>query len=301
VATRDWNQTFSGWTGAEGTVEEGKAQRTITLVREALGARARLREEGFSVYPKGSYPNRTNVVRDSDIDIAAELTGLRNHEFIHGAEGLGLRDLGMTPYGGDYSVVKFKDDVEAALRAAFGTALVTRGNKAIRIKETSSTLPVDVVCCQTVIVHTSKTASHQGIKIWPDHGASIINYPKQHLEQGLVKNERTTKRYKRSVRILKRLENEMVSKGVIEVVPSFLIESLVWNCENLTFASASDWGSIIKAVIVESYNDTKTDEAAKGLLEANSIKFLFHASQGWTRQQANDFLLAAWRYVGYKN
>jgi len=29
----------------------------------------------LDVYAKGSYPNFTNVVRDSDVDIAAELTG----------------------------------------------------------------------------------------------------------------------------------------------------------------------------------------------------------------------------------
>jgi hypothetical protein len=31
--------------------------------------------------------------------------------------------------------------------------------------------------------------------------------------------------------------------------------------------------------------------------EANGIKFLFHPAQKWTRQQARDFIYAAWQYV----
>jgi hypothetical protein len=296
---RDWEQSFSGWTGAEGTVEEAKAQRTLTMVRDALSKSAALAGEDVTVYPKGSYPNRTNVVRDSDIDVAVELTSIRNHEFKHSAEGLTIQDFGLTPYRGSYDTSKFKDHVQAALEAAFGARLVARGNKAIRIEATSSTLPVDVVPCQHVIVHHSKTTSNQGIKIYPDRGQPIINYPKQHLDNGLKKNERTSKRYKRSVRILKRLENEMVAQNRIKVVPSFLIESLVWNCANSTFASSGNWKSIIRSIIVEAYNDTNTDEAAKNLLEANNIKYLFHASQKWTREQANQFLHDAYNYVGY--
>lgn len=296
---RDWEQTFSGWVGAEGTVEESKAQTTLTRVKDALRTSAALREHSYEVYPKGSYPNRTNVVRDSDIDIAVELTGLRTHEFSHQAQGLGLSDFGLTPYSGGYSVGQFKNDVEAALRTAFGTQLVTRGNKAVRIDATTSTLPADVVPCQRLIAHQSLTGTpRQGVKIWPDRGIAIANYPKQHLQEGLSKNQQTTKRYKRSVRILKRLENEMVAQRVVEIVPSYLIESLVWNCQNSTFSGVA-WKTTIRSIIIESYNATKSDDAAKALVEANNIKYLFHANQKWTRLQANEFLQKAWAYVGY--
>jgi hypothetical protein len=295
---RDWDQTFSGWTGAEGTVEEDNAQRTLSRVRDAIGKSMALVEVDVLVYPKGSYPNRTNVVRDSDIDVAVELTSIRNHEFRHSAKDLTIRDLGLTPYSGPYNTGKFKDHVEAALRTEFGSKLVTRGNKALRVEATSNTLPADVVPCQRVLVHHSRTTSNRGIKINPDRGTPVINYPKQHLDEGLKKNDRTNKRYKRSVRNLKRLENEMVSKGVIQIVPSFLIESLVWNCRNATF-DGSAWTGIIRAIIVEAYSDTKTEEDAKDLLEANNIKFLFHPAQKWTREQANQFLRDAWNYVGY--
>lgn len=298
--TRDWEQVFSTWTGAEGTVEEEKAQRTLRRVRDALAASTAIAAIDVSVYPKGSYPNRTNVVRDSDMDVSAELTSIWNHEFTHDAQGLTIDQIGLTRYTGGYDQLSFKDHVEAALVAEFGRQLVERGNKAIRINATANTIPADVVPCQTVIEHTSRTYERQGIKIRPDRGLPIINWPKQHLNQGLTKNNATTKRYKRTVRILKRLENEMVSNRVIDVVPSFLIESMVWNVVTPTFMTPTTWKGIVRAVIAEAYNDTKDDAPAKGrLLEANRIKYLFHPAQKWTRQQGNDFLLAAWRYVGF--
>jgi hypothetical protein len=296
--TRDWESIFSGWTGAEGTVEESKAQRTLARVKDALTNYSALSATSISVYPKGSYPNRTNVVQDSDIDVSVELTIVQHHKFIHQAEGLTIQDFGLTPYSGAYEWRSFKDHVEQALIAEFGAGLVERGNKAIRVKATSNTIPADVVPCETAVTHTSRTGLHKGVQINPDRGPLIINYPKQHLDEGLVKNTATGKRYKRSVRILKRLENEMVANRLISVVPSFLIESLVWNCGNATFAG-STWKGTIRAIIVEGFNDTKTDESAKDLLEANTIKFLFRPSQKWTREQANQFLQDAWNYVGY--
>ena len=78
---RDWEGTLSGWIGAEGTVEEEKAQRTLERVKRAIAASSDLASVNVSVYPKGSYPNRTNVVRDSDMDVAVELTSIVSHEF----------------------------------------------------------------------------------------------------------------------------------------------------------------------------------------------------------------------------
>src|SRR4051794_31675895 len=117
---RDWEETFAGWTGAEGTVEEEKAQRTLSRIRDALDASTDLAAVDVDVYPKGSYPNRTNVVRDSDIDIAVELTSIWHHDFVQEASNLTMQDLRLTPYAGPYRTQSFKDHFEAALVATFG-------------------------------------------------------------------------------------------------------------------------------------------------------------------------------------
>lgn len=264
----------------------------------------RLGNYDFTVYAKGSYPNFTNVVRDSDVDIAVELTTFFKSDFIGEAEGLTLADVGYTVYEGDATLAGFKNDVERALIAYFGAAAVDRGAKAIRVAENSGRLPADVVPCLTDRTFSSRSGRHfDGIRLLDDRDPSriLVNYPKQHLEQGTRKNNATSKRYKRVVRILKRLENEMVDEGVIKEVPSFLIESAVWNVLDSDFQAAT-WNQRVRATLLHIYNGTLDDScvASDQWLEANAIKYLFHQAQGWSRRDANDFAGKAWDYVGFE-
>lgn len=225
-----------------------------------------------------------------------ELTSIEQHEFIHEAKGLTIADFGLTRYSGDYSVPKFKDDVEAALRRQFGAGAVERGNKAIHVKESRRGLKADVVVCQTLKSHSHPNvdSTRTGILIEPDRGADIHNFPKHHLDEGVFKNNATSRRYKRLVRIVKRLENEMVDAGVTKEVPSFLMESMVWNVPNSVFNNNFTWTARLKDALVHIYN---ADRSA--WLEANAIKFLFHPSQGWTEDSAMQFVQASWNYVDF--
>jgi hypothetical protein len=110
----------------------------------------------------------------------------------------------------------------------------------------------------------------------------------------------TNRRYKRVVRILKRLENEMVDRGVITAVPSFLIESAVFNVPDRCFV-LSTWTARVEAALTHIFNGTKTDDCvgSEDWLEVNRCKYLFSGEQSWSRGTANDFALQAWRYVGF--
>jgi hypothetical protein len=291
--------TLAKWTGRASDAEDARYERTKNEIRAALKG-GRLDQYSFSVYAKGSYPNHTNVVADSDVDIAAELTSIVQHEFIHAAKGLKLADFGLHPYTGSYRQPSFKDDVASALAHHFGAGVVERGNKAIHVRESSRSLKADVVVCETLTSHISRQCTRRGIQIEPDRGPVIHNFPQQHYDEGVAKNNATSKRYKRVVRILKRLENEMVDNGIIDVVPSFLIESLVWNVPNTHFNNHSTWTERVRAALGVMYHGTKGPEPESARwLEANNVKFLFHESQGWTREQANAFTLKAWQYLGF--
>jgi hypothetical protein len=299
---RDWEAAFSNWKGKASDSEQDRYERTCRAIGDALRASERLGKYEFTVYAKGSYPNFTNVVRDSDVDIAVELTTYRTNRFIHAAEGLTIQDLGLTPYTGDATLAGFKDDVEHALIAYFGAAAVDRGSKAIRVAENTGRLPADVVPCVTERTWTSRTGHNDGIRLLNDRNPTerIVNYPKQHLEQGTRKNDATSRRYKRVVRILKRLENEMVEKGIIEVVPSFLIESSVWNVPNSGF-DASSWKGRVRAALAHIYNETRTPDCVTSddWLEANAIKYLFYTGQNWNYTDAHEFASKAWDYIGF--
>jgi hypothetical protein len=300
--TRDWESTFSGWTGRASDAEQSRYEWTRNQIDEALRGNARLATYSFNVYAKGSYPNFTNVVRDSDVDVAAELTTLFQNDFIGEATGLDLADVGITPYTGDASLAGFKDDVHLALVDHFGSGPVDRGKKAIHIRESSRGLAADVVPCVTHRTYFSRTYHEEGIRLRNDARPSelIENYPKRHLERGTAKNDATSRRYKRVVRILKRLENEMVDRGAIGEVPSFLIESAVFNVPNDHF-DYSTWTARVRAALAHIFNGTMNDDCVRSSdwMEVNRIKYLFHSSQNWTHEQAHEFASKAWDYVGF--
>lgn len=292
---RKTEEQLNNWTGKASDAEQQRYEWTKDQVNQALTG-GRFDTESFIVYPKGSYPNHTNVVRDSDVDIAVELTSIQRHEFTHSAKGMKLEDFGVTRYVGDYGVTSFKDDVEAALRRQFGSAAVERGNKAIHVKESRLGLKADVVVCQTLKSHPSPhvTSTRTGILIDPDRGPEIHNFPKHHMDEGVTKNTATLRRYKRLVRIVKRLENEMVDANLIREIPSFLMESMIWNVPNSTFTSHDTWNDRLRAAFAHTLNAERSK-----WLEANNIKFLFHPSQGWTEDTATSFVRSAWKYLEY--
>ncbi len=59
------------------------------------------------------------------------------------------------------------------------------------------------------------------------------------------------------------------------------------------------YADILRHVIADTWNRTRKDEDCSEWGEVNELKYLFRTSQPWTRQQANDFLQAAWDYIGY--
>lgn len=298
---RDWEATFSTWYQRASDAEQMRYENTCKAINEALGV-SRLAAYSFDVYAKGSYPAFTNVVRDSDVDIAAELTTFFGNRFVRDAANLSIEDVGVTPYTGDATLAGFKDDVERVLVDAFGAHAVDRGKKAIHIRESSRSLKADVVPCVTNKTWVSQYSSYKGVKLRNDERPSeiILNYPKQHLAEGTSKNDATSRRYKRVVRILKCLENEMVDHGVIDFVPSLLIESAVYNVPNSYFA-ADTWTARVEGALTHIFNGTKTDDcvSSEDWLEVNRCKYLFFSGQNWTHATANNFALQAWRYVGF--
>jgi hypothetical protein len=296
-------QTLADWTGPASDAEQDRYDWTRRQIREALTASVALSSWAFDVYAKGSYPNYTNVVRDSDVDIAAELTNPQRYEFSHGAEGMSMEDFNVTRYTGTHDLAGFKNEVEVALRAHFPAGSVTRGNKAIHVRESSRGLAADVVPCQTHYQYINRQGTRRkGILLRNDTNPSqrIVNYPQPHYDEGLSKNDATSRRYKRVVRILKRLENKMVDENIIEPVPSFLIESAVWNVPNRYFTGPDTWTARVRGALAHIFNGTMTDDCVSSddWLEANNIKYLFHSSQNWTWQQAHTFAGRAWDRIG---
>lgn len=231
----DWEDRLRGWTGPASGNEDQKRERTERRIREALAAHPRLSKQPVKVYAKGSYANNTNVRLDSDLDIWIEYTGGIYPSYQD--QSLKEESLGLGDYTGPYADFgAFKSEVHQALRSAFGEAAAERRNKCIFVQGGPTTLDADVVPCWTQRHYYSRTSSVDGIAFFADKSfGRIDNYPKQHHDNGVAKNNRTGRRYKQLVRAMKRLENDMVDKGEIGEVPSFLIECLVYACPDPVF------------------------------------------------------------------
>lgn len=96
----------------------------------------------------------------------------------------------------------------------------------------------------------------EGVKFFTANSDGIVNYPKIHVKNGIAKNDNTLRRFKRTVRLYKRIRNKMKEDGipVSENIRSFLIESLLWNVPNTIFNSTDSWNDILRNSIISLYN-----------------------------------------------
>jgi predicted nucleotidyltransferase len=302
--TRDWEATFSSWGAAPSKTDQKKCENAERAVRKAIDASAALASKEIAIFAQGSYANRTNVRQDSDVDICVLYHGAFFPDY---SSGQGLNGSVLGHVDGKYLYPEFKNNVEAALVAYFGKGSVTRGKKAFDVHANTYRIDADVVPC---FEHRRFMGTPErnwfidppGTEIHPDDGGTIVNWPRQNYTNGVSKNDATGRRFKTVTRVVKRLRNEMVDEGyklLAEPIPSYLLECLVWNVPNADFGQDALTGDVHDA-IAHLWNETRSDDRCKEWGEINELKYLFRSGQPWTRQQVNEFLQAAWDYVGFE-
>ena len=112
----------------------------------------------------------------------------------------------------------------AALSETFRQNVDSSGSTAIQIHSGTARVDADVVPCFSYVYYLPDSEPRRGTKIFTKSGADIVNYPAQQLERGRTKNVRTSYAFKKAVRILKRVENAMVTARVHQGLPSYFIE-----------------------------------------------------------------------------
>ncbi len=198
----------------------------IEMRFNAIGGNART----IKLFVQGSYANRTNIVAESDVDLAVVLESTFWGEYPLGitAQSYGFTD-------SSDNLPAFKNDVEALLRRKFSYG-VTRHNKSIEVKGNTYRVDADTVPCgrfRDYHLDSGRNSSNYtpGIRIQPDDGNIIINYPEQHIANGIQKNKDTGYLFKKMVRIAKNIRSIMEEQSYQSAkgVSSFVIESLLWN------------------------------------------------------------------------
>lgn len=294
----DWEGVFTTWSQGPGVTEQTKAENAERAIRKAIDASDKLQALQIDVFPQGSYRNRTNVRQESDVDICIRLMSTFHYDL---PADISQSEAGFT--NSSYTYSTFKNDVEEALVDYLGRGAVVRGNKAFDVHENTYRVDADVVPTFEFREYYrvgSVVRYRSGTRLIPDRGDPIENWPQQHYDRGVEKNDRTRRRFKRTVRILKRLRNEMVGNGssAARAMPSYLIECLVANVPEEAFDKDSYWDTV-RWVLAHVFNNTRVGDDPSGWLEVNEIKYLFRAWQAWTQQDANRFADEAWRYIGF--
>ena len=291
-----WESSFESWANPPGETEREKMENAERAIKTAIGDSTLLDGRNVTVFPQGSYRNRTSVRQDSDVDICV----LCADTFYFGLpNGMKREQFGLNSPA-TYEDAAFRADLDTTLRSRFGAAAISLGNKAWDVHENTYRVDADVVACFEYRDYSRDGTYRSGTAVLTRSGTYIMNFPNQSYECGKAKNDTTSRRFRACVRILKRLSGVMIDQGVIFThLPSFLIESLVWNVPDSYFGHDS-YTDDVRAILAHLCDDTRSDESCKDWCEVNGIKYLFHPSQQWTRNQVNSSLNAAWRFLGFQ-
>lgn len=296
-------QTLDNWRKPPSENEEQMISNAISMIKNAIDANELLKKKDIEIVIQGSYANNTNVKLDSDIDVTIMLRETFYRIFREGATD---KDYGFSD--GTNSFNDYKSSVIKAVLDKFGSENVTIGNKSIKIKSNSYHVKADVVPAFQYRNYLNDRNNNpdnyiEGIKFFSSEGLEIINYPKVHVANGISKNNKTQRKFKRTVRLYKRIRNKMIDDGlnISSNISSFLLESLLWNVPNEMYTNEITWNGILRSTIIYLYNSTKTEEGCKDWGEVSEYFYLFHNGRKWNRVETNNFLVQMWNYLEYQS
>lgn len=198
----------------------------------------------------------------------------------------------------------WREEVAAALRAGFGTGDVeTDAEVALTVCEVPGSRPsADVV--PSFLYHRYDSADRGypqvGSRVFKRSYGYIDNFPNQQLTNGRTKDAATSGRYKKYVRALKNAENHLASEGIIDELPSYFMECLVWNVPNgvLTTGYTLDDGfrAALSFLMGNLHDDRYLDTAWD---EPSQLKYLFRGQSKWSPEDGLFLAFRTWRYLGY--
>lgn len=194
------------------------AKYTHEAVRRAIDG-INLPGLGPEIYLQGSYRNSTNIRSASDVDILVEMA-LPKGTFSTDIEEINW-------------FIAYKNSIALAVRKRFLGAEIKP--KCIKLPRTQSTVPADIVPVlkfQIKPIFPELTDSApDGIRFFVlEENRWIVNYPRQHYQNGVEKNRRTENQYKSTVRMFK----SALAAAKVKA-PGYFIECLIFNVPDSLF------------------------------------------------------------------
>ena len=261
---------------------------------------AKMNGRNYIIIPQGSYQNNTNVRNESDVDICVCYQDVYHANFFY-APGESITSMGDTP-----SQRVFAEDrqaIGAALRATFAPG-ISEGSNAFEVHSNTSRVDADVVAAwrfrgYSKNENTGEVSYREGVTYWTSSGKQVINFPEQHHRNGVEKNNRTGRAFKRTVRIVKRMRYLMLARevGAADGVASFFIESALYNFPDSVYTDYRTWKETVRDVLTRMLRA----EGASEWVEISGFKWLFKPNYGipakWTIEQMQAFAREALRLL----
>lgn len=287
-------QQLITWSRPVSTTEDQKCKNIVSQVTTAMQEKF---GNAVKIFLQGSYENNTNIKQDSDVDIVVCYEGM----YFPDLDWLNV-DQKAAYYlqhpNSIYTFSEFKTDVLNKLNEKFGNA--ERKNKCVFIPGNTYRVNADVVaCCPSKRYTDLNTIDAIGISFDTETGIRVKSFPHQHYTKGVTKTNVTSRMYKRIVRILKRLRNELIDSNAIteNLVSSFFIECLVYNVPNNFFVS-NNYQTTLRNVITKVHDDMGDAETADNYEEVSGLQWLFRGG-GRKPADARLFMLNCWQYAGF--
>lgn len=281
------DEQLGRWATGPSETENDKCENAVNAIISALRSHF---GDRLLFIRQGSHRNRTNIRHDSDIDLAV----VHKDHYFPDVSNLSEADKAhyhRTSTDSVYKFHQFKSDVHSILQREFGVA--ERKNKCIRIPGNTYRVNADVVPAYKHKRYRSYgVVSVEGIGFTTDDGNTHHSFPEHHYENGVAKNDRTSRSFKSVVRIIKNIRNELPDKSM----PSFFIESLVWNAPDDLF-SGPRWRDHVSAVSAKIWNDMRDFNKSNNYAEVSDLHWLFRGNTKRTPKQAEDFMYKVWHYV----
>ncbi len=288
---------LNNWTKPPSDTEATKLENAERMVKEAINEDKKLKQMSIETFGQGSYANNTNVRLNSDIDINVRYT---DGFYFTIPEDKEKSDFGLEKPS-DYSYAEFKDDVENALVNKFGRNEVIRNDKCITVKENTYRVETDVVPTWNYRRYSEDGTYVLGAKFRTDNFKWVVNFPKQHIKNGIEKNSNTSRRFKRLTRLHKKLRYKMIKDdiSVNENIKSFLLECLIWNVPNRIMNDYDNWTDRLKHSIIYLFDNTKEQDTCNDWGEVSELLYLIRNNRKWSREDINNYLVQLWNYLEF--
>lgn len=225
--------------GAQVTSKETYATVKLALENEDAG----YADKQCKVFLQGSYGNDTNIFEESDVDVVIRLDSIFTYDVNNLPDAQKAAFQTAHP-NAVYTHTHFREHVLEVLTDRFEDDVVS-GTKAVMIKPFHNRRKTDVLIATqhrkySCYYGLGNETQVTGISFHKSDGTRVANYPRQHRENLVKKNQETSEWLKHIIRICKNARQKMIDEELIEagVAPSYYVEGLLYNAPNNLYGTS---------------------------------------------------------------